>query len=382
MNSKPLIANEFVLNDDIIYLNHAAVSPWPARTSQAVCDFATQNSRQGSLNYPQWMETESRLRHSVQTLINAPATDDIALVKNTSEALSFVAYGIDWQPGDNVVITNQEFPSNRIVWESLQTRGVNVRVAGITAADDRHAEQCITDSCDERTRLVSVSSVQYASGFKMQLAAIGHFCRANNILFCVDAIQSVGAVNFDVQEIQADFAMADGHKWMLGPEGLGFFYCDSRVRDRLSLTQYGWHMIEDMGNFDATSWQKANSARRFECGSPNMLCIHALQASLSLILEIGIDVIEQRLKQNTQLMLEQIQNKDHLQVLSPARLERLAGIVTFKHREKPSHEVFAQLKKHNIFCAERGGGIRYSPHFYTDPEKITYAIDCAAATGE
>jgi selenocysteine lyase/cysteine desulfurase len=109
-----------------------------------------------------------------------------------------------------------------------------------------------------------------------------------------------------------------------------------------------------------------------------MLCIHALEASLSLILEVGIDAIEQRLQQNIQLMLERIHNKDQLQVLSPSRLERLAGIVTFKHRESPSHEVFEQLKQHNIFCAERGGGIRFSPHFYTDPEKIAHAIDCAA----
>ena len=378
MKPQQLITSEFIVNSDIIYLNHAAVSPWPLRTRTAVCEFASQNSQQGSLNYPQWIETETRLRKNIQALINSPSPDDIALVKNTSEALSFVAYGIDWRPGDNIVITNQEFPSNRIVWESLQSEGVELRVADITPNDSRSPEQCVIDACDDRTRLVSVSSVQYASGLKMQLAAIGRFCKSQNILFCVDAIQSVGAVIFDVQEIQADFAMADGHKWMLGPEGLAFFYCAAHVRDSLKLTQYGWHMVEDMGNFDETSWQTAKSSRRFECGSPNMLGIHALQASVSLILELGMSYIEEQIRQNTKLMLELVQNHSQLQLLSPSNIAQLAGIITFKHRNKASHEVFQQLKERNIFCAERGGGIRFSPHFYTSREKITDAVNCAS----
>ncbi|MGD8571140.1 MAG: aminotransferase class V-fold PLP-dependent enzyme [Gammaproteobacteria bacterium] len=378
MDTEQLVASQFTLNDDIIYLNHAAVSPWPANTSQAVCDFARQNSEQGSLQYPQWLETETRLRDDIRKLINAPSKDDIALVKNTSEALSLVAYGIDWQPGDNVVITNQEFPSNRIVWESLKNRGVELRVANVSDWDNPSPEQQVIDQCDARTRLVSVSSVQYATGLKMQLATIGEHCHANDILFCVDAIQSVGAVDFDVQKIKADFAMADGHKWMLGPEGLAFFYCAGHVRDALNVTQYGWHMVEDMGNFDAKDWEPARSARRFECGSPNMLCIHALQASVSFILQVGIDYIEARIRQNTQRMLEQIQNHAQLQVLSPTHLEQLAGIITFKRRDKSSAELFQQLKESHVFCAERGGGIRFSPHFYTTPEKIDHAIKVAS----
>ncbi|KPJ90757.1 MAG: class V aminotransferase, partial [Gammaproteobacteria bacterium SG8_15] len=218
---------EFDIDENIIYLNHAAVSPWPVRTRNAVIQFAEENYRSGSLNYLQWIETETELRRKLQRLINAPSYEDVALVKNTSEALSMVAYGIQWQRGDNIAITNQEFPSNHIVWESLQSQGVELRLADISDCANATAEQRIMDCCNQRTRLVSVSSVQYASGLKLDLSQIGRFCKSQAILFCVDAIQSVGALSFDIQECQADFAMADGHKWMLGPEGLGFFYCAS-----------------------------------------------------------------------------------------------------------------------------------------------------------
>ncbi|HEY5602269.1 MAG TPA: aminotransferase class V-fold PLP-dependent enzyme [Gammaproteobacteria bacterium] len=381
MDKPTSYAAEFNLDKNIVYLNHAAVSPWPVRTRNAVIQFAEENSRFGSLNYLQWLETETALRKQLQSLINAPSHLDIALVKNTSEALSMVAYGIDWHPGDNVVITDQEFPSNHIVWETLASQGVELRTADITN-DKKTPEQCIFDRCDLHTRLISVSSVQYASGLKLNLPQIGQFCKLHNILFCVDAIQSIGALRFDVQQCLADFVMADGHKWMLGPEGLGFFYCASHIREQLKLTQYGWHMMEDYANFSVQHWRVAQSARRFECGSPNMLGIHALHASLSLILEVGMAEIEHRLLGNTRCMLDEIIQQENLELLSPADMDRLGGIVTFKHKYHPPRVVYNKLRQQNILCAERGGGIRFSPHFYTDPEKIRTAIRLANIISE
>lgn len=377
MDTQTLIEREFALDSSIIYLNHAAVSPWPTRTLNAVNAFAEENARFGSLNYLQWIETETALRKNLQSLINAPSHHDIALVKNTSEALSMVAYGIKWQAGDNIVITNQEFPSNHIVWESLATQGVELRIADVSTTNNATPEQSIFDLCNEQTRLIAVSSVQYATGLRMDLQAIGQFCQSKNILFCIDAIQSIGAQAFDVQQYHADFAMADGHKWMLGPEGLGFFYCAAHVRDSLKLNQYGWHMIENYGNYDVDNWQVAQSARRFECGSPNMLGIHALNASLSLILELGMPDIEQRIRGNTQCMLNEIKEQENLELISSASLDRLAGIVTFKHKQRDASTLYEQLKQQNIMCAERGGGVRFSPHFYTSQEIIRTAIDIA-----
>jgi selenocysteine lyase/cysteine desulfurase len=222
---------EFNLKKNLLYLNHAGISPWPVRTTMAVQRFAEENMKQGSLHYPKWCEVET----------------------NTSEALSVVAYGIDWKKGDNIVSSNQEFPSNRIVWESLSRKGVEFREADIGVSTP---EDVLFSLVDSRTRLLTVSSVQFGTGFRMDLSRIGDYCKNHGILFCVDAIQSLGAIRFDVQEIHADFVMADGHKWMLGPEGLALFYCNPDVMEKLHITQFGWHMVENMGDFDRKEWLK------------------------------------------------------------------------------------------------------------------------------
>ncbi|MNH22896.1 putative cysteine desulfurase [compost metagenome] len=133
--------------------------------------------------------------------------------------------------------------------------------------------------------------MQFGSGLRLDLTRLGQGCRARKVLFCVDAIQQIGALPFDVQRYECDFAMADGHKWMLGPEGLGVFYCRAALRPQLRLNAYGWHMLDNMGDFERRQWQPARSARRFECGSPNMLGACALEASLSLLEEVGMDEV-------------------------------------------------------------------------------------------
>jgi len=363
---------EFPLKDDICYLNHAAVSPWPRRTVEAVQRFAEENGYQGSLAYPQWMETEQRLRTQLQRLLNAPSSDDIALVKNTSEALSFVAYGLSWNTGDNIVSSDQEFPSNRIVWESLAPQGVELRQADLDG--DKSPEDALFALVDENTRLIAISSVQYASGLRMDLERIGRYCREREILFCVDAIQSIGAVPFDVQACQADFVAADGHKWMMGPEGLGVFYCRPELRDRLKLTQYGWHMVAAVGDFDNTQWQPADSARRFECGSPNMLAIHALSASLSLLLEHGMEQISAQVLDNSRYLMESL-SAIGMRIRTPRDPARHAGIVSFAHPGMDNQLLFERLLSEGIFCAFRTGHIRFSPHFYTPRARLEQAIE-------
>ena len=375
------IDKEFPLAPDLVYLNHAAVSPWPVRTARAIKRFADENVSQGSLNYPQWMNVEAELRQQCQQLINAPSADDIALLKNTSEALSVVAYGLQWQPGDNIVISDQEFPSNRIVWQSLQRYGVEVRTAHLDMQAE-NPELALQQCCDARTRLLAISSIQYASGFRADLVSLGKFCRNNDILFCVDAIQSIGAVSLDVQEIGADFMMADGHKWMLAPEGLALFYCSSRMREQLTLQQYGWHMTEDFLNFNQTDWQPAASGRRFECGSPNMLGVHGLHASLSLLLEIGIIEVESRVLERAEMIMQAVQSSPALELVTPQQTGRHGGIVTFRHKSIAAEHALqqltqpSQLTKVRISCASRGGGIRFAPHFYTPKDAIARAMEC------
>jgi len=368
-----LYEDEFPLADDVYYLNHAAVAPWPRRTADAVASFAQENMTYGAQHYLKWLKVERALRESLAWLINAPSFQDIALLKNTSEALSVVAYGIDWQPGDNIVSYADEFPSNRIVWESLASKGVELRLVELTTSEDPESE--LIALCDEHTRLVTASSVQYARGLRIDIDKIGAFCHANNILFCVDAIQSLGALPFDAQRCQADFVMADGHKWMLGPEGLAVFYCRAEIREQLNLNQFGWHMVDKPGNYDSTEWKPSQTATRFECGSPNMMGAYALHASLSLTQEVGLDTISNKLFNNTSLLIELIDNIEGSTLLSPRDQARQSGIVTFSIAGADHAQLYNYLMKNGVICAQRGGGIRFSPHFYTKTDHIHKAIE-------
>ncbi len=361
------LENEFPQAPGLRYLNHAAVAPWPRRASSAVSQFAEQNATLGARDYPQWLKIENRLRERLARLLNAPTSADVALVKNTSEALSFVAFGLDWRAGDQIVISDEEFPSNRVVWEALQPQGVEVIQVSLAGADP---EADLLAACTPRTRLLAISAVQYASGIRLDLDRLGHGCEQRGVLLCIDAIQQLGALPFDVQQSRCAFAMADGHKWMLGPEGLGVFYCRSDLRPQLKLHEYGWHMLEHAGDYDRSDWQPARSARRFECGSPNMLGAVALEASLSLLEEVGMHQVAASLNERMESLRAGLRQLPGIELLSPAQPERSAGIVTFRLAGSANQALFEQLKAEQVVCALRGGGIRLSPHFYTPAEVI------------
>ncbi len=364
---------EFPLSDKVIYLNHAAVAPWPKRTTEAVKNFAEENVRLGARDYPKWLAKEKELREQLKTLVNAASTDDIALVKNTSEAISFVAMGLDWKNGDNIVSSNEEFPSNRIAWQALAEQGVELRQADISQTDDPEAS--LLNLVDRNTRMIAVSSIQFASGIRLDLERIGDFCHRRGILFCVDAIQSLGAVEFDAQACRADFVMADGHKWMLGPEGLGVFYSNPEARDQIKPSQYGWHMIEDLNNYDNVPWTIARSSRRFECGSSNMLGIHALSASLSLLLETGIDKVETQLLDNITYLRQLIDDTEQLSIQNKSSDKNRSGIIVFRHKTINNESLFKYIRENGIVCALRGGGIRFSPHFYNAEVDFTRTME-------
>ena len=367
------LAAEFPLDPALVHLNHAGVAPWPARTRRAVCDFADENTRLGSLHYPDWQAREARLRAQFAQLINAPSADDIALLKNTSEALSLVAFGLDWRRGDNVVGPAGEFPSNRLVWEALGPRfGVQYRAVPLDGQDD--PEAALMAAVDGDTRLLAVSAVQYASGLRLDLVRLGEFCRVRSVLLCVDAIQQLGALPFDVQACQADFVAADGHKWLLGPEGMALFYCRSEARERLHLQQFGWHMVAAMGDFERRDWRPADSARRFEAGSPNNLGIAAQSASLSLLLAVGMPAVAEALATRVAAVIEQARRRG-FPLRSPTAAARRAGIVTFHVPGVDNRRLYARLIAAGVLCAQRLDGLRFSPHFYTPPAAIEAAFE-------
>ncbi len=366
-------AAEFPLADDIIYLNHAAVAPLPRRARQLTVEFLDDAVTHGAAHYPEWLRVEASVRRQLGQLVGAADPDDIAILKNTSEALSVVAHGFPWRDGDRVIISSEEFPSNRIVWESLQRRGVGVIEVDLRSAPD--PEDALLAAIDARTRMLAVSAVQFASGLRLDLARLGDECRQRDIALCVDAIQAVGALELDVLAMQIDFLAADAHKWMLGPEGVALFYCAADWRDRLLLHQFGWHMRENSGDYDSHDWQPAANARRFECGSMNMLGIHALAGSLSVLLETGMHAVEGSVLARSDYLFAQIEARSGLDLLTDNRAGRYAGIVSFRARGAPNDQLYTRLREAGVVCAQRGGGIRFSPHFYTALEQLDGALE-------
>ena len=232
----------FPSTQNLVYFNHAAVGPLSTRAYEAMERHARDQRDYGALHWKEWYAEIDRLRESAARLIGANA-DEIAILKNTSEGLSFVARGLEWKEGDNVVTTALEFPSNWTPWKRLEERGVECRIATLPVVEE------IDKQIDARTRLVTVSSVAFHNGFTADLDAIGALCRQRNVLFCVDAIQSVGVLPVDVRKSRIDFLAADGHKWMCGPEGAAIFYVAAERRELLEVLESGWTNIERGGKF-------------------------------------------------------------------------------------------------------------------------------------
>ena len=365
-----------VLEQDAPYLNHAAVGPWPRVTAEAVQAFADENMRQGSANYFKWLERERDLREMLARLTGAPSADDIALLKNTTECISAVAWGLDWQPGDNVVLPAGEFPSNRLPWLAQSARGVAAREVDIRATDD--AEAVLIDAMDANTRLLTVSSVQWADGLRLDLERLGAACRKRGVLFFVDAIQQLGALPIDVAACQADFLAADAHKWLLAPEGIAVFFCRADVRPKLQLLQQGWHMVDRSWDFDRTEWPVSDTAVRFEAGSPNTTGQAALHASAGLLLEFGMERIGAAVLENTDRLMTELVRIDGIRLNSHTAPARRSGIVNFRHETIAPGTLYQGLKERGISCALREGGVRVSPHFYQGETELAVFLEALA----
>jgi len=354
--------DEFPILNHGLYANHAAIAPWPRTSSQAVVEFVLENCEIGPEKYGRWLLREKNLREKLAGLINAVSADDIALLKNTTEGICTVANGIDWRSGDNLVLPASEFSSNRLPWLALQQSGVEIREVDIRSTEK--PEQALLAHMDERTRLLSVSAVQWTDGLRLRLETLGTACQQNNVLFFVDAIQQLGALRMDVQACGIDFLAADGHKWLLAPEGVAVFYCRESARTRLQLRQHGWRMVDEPYQFNRDQWQPSETATRFEAGSPNTLGQTALHASVGLLQDVGMPQIEAYITANALALSEGLTDIAGLELVRPFDLQRVSGIVSFRSPGRDLAKFHQALKRRQLVCAVRGDAIRLSPHFY------------------
>jgi len=358
--------NEFLVSEEVVYFDHAGVAPVSKRVADAVTRFISEACARGRLNYRAWEERAEQTRAAFARLIGA-AADEIAFVANTSEGLAVVATGLEWKAGDNVVAVSGEFPANVYPWWALERLGVETRMA--TLEDFRLTLAGLDRCVDGRTRLVSVSAVDFATGHRRSLKEIGRYCRERGIVFCVDAVQALGALRIDVEEEEIDCLAADGHKWLLAPEGCGCLYVARRLWDRLQPQRVGWKSVVDHSRYLPYHFTLKPNALKFEPGSLNLLSIHALGAALDLLLEVGIARIEEVLLGLTQKLRDGLAERN-LPVLSPGGRDEISGITTFRGVARPG-EVEEKLRERGIVVRERLGGLRVSPHFYCNDDDLS-----------
>jgi cysteine desulfurase / selenocysteine lyase len=367
-------AAEFPIFTRWDFFNHAGVSPITARSQAALNRYARQAADDAYLT-GKWYKQAEHVRGLAAKLINADPSE-IAFVKNTSEGLAFVANGLEWFVGDRIISTAVEYPSNVYPWMDLAQRfGVqHIMVPERTGSHQgRIPFGDIMNHVIRRTTMITLSHIEFASGYCHDLAHIGHTCHKQKILLCVDAIQSLGVVPVDVRAMNIDFLSADGHKWLLGPEGLGIFYCRKELIPRLR-PEIGWMNVinaQDYGNYDFTL---RPDAKRFECGSYNIPGVLALGAALELILEVGMPTITARILALTDQLADGLAAKGY-DVFSPrtpdpSGNDPRSGIIPFTSPTHDHAKILAALEAQKIILVQREGRLRASPHFYNTPTQI------------
>lgn len=356
----------FPVTQNLVYLNHAAVGPLSARAHEAMLRHATDQRDFGALHWRDWYAEIDRVRESAARLIGSQP-DEIAILKNTSEGLSFVAEGLRWNEGDNVITSALEFPSNWTPWKRLEDRGVTVRVADLPTVD------AIEPLIDDRTRIVTISSVAFHNGFTADLDAIGELCARRNVLFCVDAIQSVGVLPTDVRKSKIDFLAADGHKWMCASEGAAIFYAAAERREQLNVLETGWTNIQREGRFLNTGTNLVPDGRRFEAGSLNTNGVYGLRAAIDLLLELGIDEVSRRAIAIAETLADALTSIGW-NVASPRPIRSAIIGATPPNVEKSLLWWHRKLEEHRIVTAPREGLLRFSPHFYNDESDVKRVI--------
>jgi selenocysteine lyase/cysteine desulfurase len=365
------LRQQFPITQHYNFLNHAAIAPLSKPAADALRGYADEVSAHAYLDGTFYRSTE-QTRHAAAQLINADPSE-ITFIKNTSEGINYVANGVQWATGDNVVINAMEFPANVYPWLHLEQRGVQVKT--VKEEDGRIPFDRLTAAIDRRTRVLAISAVQWGNGFRTDLVRLGEVCKEKGVLLVVDAIQALGLHPLDVEKMNIDFLAADGHKWLCAPEGAGIFYCRQELIEHLRPTEPGYLCMRHSYNDPKREIDLHHDARRFDSGVYNISGIAALGASIKLLQEIGIANIQVRVKELTDRLADGVQSKGW-SVQSPRTPSEWSGIVLFGSQK---HDVVA-LKRHlreefRIIVAHRMGGLRASPHVYNSEDEIDQLVD-------
>ncbi len=358
--------NEFPVTRELIYMNHAAVAPLCRRAWEAMKNLAEDACLHGSLHYDKWMEAYDGLRKAAAKLINA-SPGEIAIVKNTSEGVSTVAMGLDWKPGDRVIAFKEEFPANYYPWLRLEKRGVELTWLSIYDPIETIA------AAVPGARLLAISYVNYLSGYRVDLNALGELCSQHGCFFFVDAIQGMGAFPIDVEASRIDALAADGHKWMLGPEGNGVLYVRRKWLDAIEPVEFGWTNPANYADYSSRDMTLRADAGRYECGTLNTIGCFGQRAALEFLLEVGVENIAPAVQALVDRLEAGVRGKGY-EVMVARTDGTGSGIISFRHPTVDCRSIVSELKRNRIMAAPRQGWVRMSPHFYISAEDIDEAL--------
>ncbi len=372
-----LVRTRFPVVQRHVYLNHAGVSPLGTHVTGAMRAALHRLECDGAADYRSFVRRIEEVREALGRLVGAEARD-IAFVKNTTQGLIIAAESIPWQAGDNCVITDLEFPANVYPWLHLKRRDIETRI--VPAVEGRIIVDDLVAAMDRRTRALAISWVEFSTGFRNNLEILGQLCAERGIFFVVDAIQGLGALQMKVERCGIDFLAADGHKFLLGPEGCGLLYCTDSPKADLRPTNVGWGSVVNPDDYLTYDLTLKDDASRFEEGSLNVVGIHGLGASVEYFLQLGPPAIEERVLSLSDLLVEKLQAAGALITSSRATEER-SPIVCFNLASVPPDEVQRRLRAAGIVCAVRGGAVRLSLHMYNnedDFDRVIHALSTIA----
>jgi len=369
---------QFPVTERWAFMDHAAVAPLSLPAALALAAYTKDLVQNGDVNEHHWTTRIEEVRKLAGRLLHADP-QDIAFVKNTTEGIGLVAEGFPWRDGDNVVIAREEYPSNVYPWMNLRRRGVECRF--VESRGSRILIDDVRQCMDRRTRLLSLSFVEFASGYRNDLHALGQLCRERSVYFFVDAIQGLGVLPLDTTELPIDFLSADGHKWLLGPEGAGIFWCRRKHLDLLAPLGVGWHSVQRPNDFSTIDFRLKPHAGRYEGGSLNVAGITALGASLQLLLDAGISAVRDRVLDLTDRLCERLAALGWNVFSSRAEGEK-SGIVSVNLPEKGAgRALLRHCRDRGVVVNLRADRLRVSPHAYNDEEDLDRLLAALAAFG-
>lgn len=363
----------FPATQKYVYLNSAAVSPMPSVAVEAVLKQLRDVSENGTVNMQNWLDTKKRCRNLVSEMLKVKP-ETVAFMRNTSDGFSTVANGLDWAEGDNIVTFAKEFPSNFYPWKRIRdVYGVELRT--VPERDGRIDLDELIGLIDSNTKLVSISAVQFNSGFRADLERIGRAARAVDALFAVDIIQAFGVIPFDLDAQFVDVACGASHKWLFSPEGCGIIYVSERARNRIEPTQVGWISVETPWDFDDYEQNWKPNALAWESGTGPSSLFYGMEQSLKILNELGAEKIQGYLEELTDELCELLISKNYQLISSRLKGEKSQIVSLMPKSGQTSQDVAADLQAKNIIISPRGERLRIAPHIFNNRSDIERLIE-------